>query len=161
MKPYAAPVTSSAKPSLRTTTSASCSGTRRSSPCRADADGRAALRLLRGVTHASGGNDLIGPLERCHEILNRFTGDRVVALFGDGDLTPRDRVLVKVAEMKSENIRFVTRGLGVLAAREFGEISDEEAAAAAVNRVEDLAAGIAGMAASLKPRTGPPPSTGH
>lgn len=74
----------------------------------------------------------------------------MVALFGDGDLTPKDQVLPKVAQMKSENIRFVTRGLGSMAAQELGEISDEEASSATVDRVEDLAAGIAGMAASLK-----------
>lgn len=117
-------------------------------------DGEAARRLLGPADSASGGNDLIGPLQRCHQILDRFTGDRVVALFGDGDLTPKGQVLAKVAQMKSENIRFVTRGLGAMAAREFGEISDEEAASAAVDRVEDLAAGIAGMAASLKPQGG-------
>jgi uncharacterized protein with von Willebrand factor type A (vWA) domain len=114
-------------------------------------DGVAALRLLEPVNSAYGGNDLIGPLERCHQVLDRFTGDRVVALFGDGDLTPRDRVLTKVAQMKGENIRFVTRGLGATAAREFGEISSEEASSATVSRVEELAAGIRGMAASLKP----------
>jgi molecular chaperone DnaK (HSP70) len=42
----------------------------------------------------------------------------------------------------------------VVAAREFGEISSEEAATATASRVEELAAGIAGMAASLKPGTG-------
>jgi hypothetical protein len=109
------------------------------------------MEILAPVNHAAGGNDLIGPLERCHQVLGPFTGDRVVALFGDGDLTPRDRVLVKVAQMKSENIRFVTRGLGATAAREFGEISSEAASTATVNGVGDLAAGIAGMAASLKP----------
>jgi uncharacterized protein (DUF58 family) len=119
-------------------------------------DGVAALRLLEPVNHAAGGNDLIGPLEHCHQVLNGFTGDRVVALFGDGDLTPKNLVLAKVAQMKSENIRFVTRGLGLLAAREFGEISSEEASTAEVSRVEDLAAGIAGMAASLKRRGGSP-----
>lgn len=113
-------------------------------------DGDAARKLLAPVDRASGGNDLIGPLHRCHQTLDCFTGDRVVALFGDGDLTPKDRVLAKVAQMKSENIRFITRGLGWAAAREFAEISDEEASAAAVERVEDLAAGIAGMATGLK-----------
>ena len=120
------------------------------------ADGVAARRVLDPVDHAAGGNNLIGPLQRCHEILDRFTGDRVVALFGDGDLTPKQQVLAKVAQMKSENIRFVTRGLGAMAAREFGEISSEEASTAEVRGVEDLAAGIAGMAASLKQRSGPP-----
>lgn len=117
-------------------------------------DGAAARRLLAPVNRAAGGNHLIGPLRACHQILDRFTGDRVVALFGDGDLTPKSEVLVKVAEMKAENIRFVTRGLGPAAARELGEISSEEASTAEVERVEDLAAGIAGMAASLKPPGG-------
>lgn len=115
-------------------------------------DGAAARRLLAGEVDAYGGNNLLPPLKRCHQILDRFTGDRVVALFGDGDLSPRKRVLAKVAEMKAQNIRFVTRGLGAEAAREFGAISDEEPSTAAVHRVEDLAAGIAGMAASLKRR---------
>jgi uncharacterized protein with von Willebrand factor type A (vWA) domain len=118
------------------------------------ADGAAARRLLEPVDRAAGGNDLIGPLQHCHQILDGFTGDRVVALFGDGDLTPKDRVLVKVAQMKSKNIRFVTRGLGATAAREFGEISSEEPSTAEVHDVEQLAAGIAGMAASLRPQGG-------
>lgn len=117
-------------------------------------DGIAARQLLEPVNRASGGNDLIGPLQQCHAILDQFTGDRVVALFGDGDLTPKQRVLAKVAQMKSENIRFVTRGLGLAAAQEFGEISSEEASTARVRGVEDLAAGIAGMASSLKPPGG-------
>jgi uncharacterized protein (DUF58 family) len=117
-------------------------------------DGRAALKTLAPVKQASGGNHLIDPLERCHQILDRFTDDpdRVVALFGDGDLTPKDRVLIKVAQMKAENIRFVTRGLGASAAREFGTISSEEPSSVAIDDVADLAAGIATMAASLKPR---------
>lgn len=118
------------------------------------ADGKAALRTLSPVKHASGGNHLIGPLERCHQILDRFKEDpdRVVALFGDGDLTPKEPVLGKVAQMKAENIRFVTRGLGTFAAREFGTISSEEPSTAMISDVTGMADGIAGMAASLKPR---------
>ena len=120
------------------------------SVCDPTPDGEAARRVLAPVRSASGGNDLIGPLVHCHRILDRFTGDRVVALFGDGDLTPKSAVLTKVAEMKADNIRFVTRGLGSTAAAEFGEISDEESTTARVERVEDLATGIAAMASSLK-----------
>lgn len=111
--------------------------------------GEGARELLAGV-RIGGGTDLLRPLQRCHQVLDGFTGDRVVALFGDGDLGRREQVLAKVTEMKAQNIRFVTRGLGALAAREYGEISDEEPSTAAVDRVEDLAAGIAGMATSLK-----------
>jgi len=118
------------------------------------ADGTAAIRLLDRTRSASGGNDLIGPLVRCHQILDQFAdaADRVVALFGDGDLTPKEQVLAKVAQMKSQNIRFVTRGLGSYAAREFGEISSEEPSSAAIADVAKLADGIATMATSLKGR---------
>jgi len=52
--------------------------------------------------------------------------------------------------MKAENIRFVTRGLGPYAAREFGAISDDEPASASIDNVAELAEGIADMATSLK-----------
>jgi hypothetical protein len=124
--------------------------TRVEAVCEPTADGNAALDLLAPVNHAWGDNYLLTPLEHCHQILGRFTGDRVVALFGDGDLTPKPQVLGKVAQMKSENIRFVTRGLGPYAAQEFGEITDEEPSSAAIDDVVDLADGIADMAATLK-----------
>ena len=118
--------------------------------CEPTADGKAALSLLAPVNSAWGENDLLVALTHCHQILDRFTGDRVVAVFGDGDLTPKQQVLIKVARMKAENIRFVTRGLGPYAAREFGEISDEAPSSAAIDNVADLADGIADMATSLK-----------
>lgn len=118
------------------------------------ADGIAARQLLASAS-SYGGTSLLRPLRRCHEVLDRYTGDRVVAVFGDGDLGPREAVLAKVAEMKADNIRFVTRGLGPVAAREFGEISSEEGnSEVEVGSVDDLAAGIAGMAASLRPAGG-------
>jgi uncharacterized protein with von Willebrand factor type A (vWA) domain len=124
--------------------------TRVESVCEPSPDGEAALRLLAPVTRARGGNNLLPPLQQCHQILGRFTGDRVVALFGDGDLTPKADVLAKVAEMRADNIRFVTRGLGPYAAQEFGEITDEEPATTTIADVADLADGIADMATSLK-----------
>lgn len=122
------------------------------------ADGSEASRLLSSVTGACGGTSLLAPLHRCHQILNEYSGDRVVALFGDGDLGPRDLVLAKVAQMKAEDIRFVTRGLGALAVCEYARVSSEDPSAVEVRQVENLAAGIAGMAASLKPRSGPQPA---
>jgi len=122
------------------------------------ADAGPAMAVLNSAM-AGGDTHLIGPLARAHEVLDGFVGDRVVAIFGDGDLTPKADVMVKVALMKSQNIRFVTRGLGIIAAREFGEISDEEAEQSRVDRVEDLAQSIAGMATALRiPRSSPPPT---
>ena len=77
----------------------------------------------------------------------------MVAIFGDGDLGPRERVLAKVAQMKAEDIRFVTRGLGGVAAHELAAVSGEEQPSVTVSGVDDLAAGIAAMATSLKPVT--------
>lgn len=116
-----------------------------------DEDGKAAARLLAETKGASGGNNLLRPLDQCHQILDGFKDeDRVVAVFGDGDISPREPVLAKVARMKAENIRFVTRGLGAVAAREFAEISSEQEPDVAVSGVDSLADGIAGMAASLR-----------
>ncbi|WP_246115839.1 hypothetical protein [Trebonia kvetii] len=113
-------------------------------------DGETARRLLDAATSANGGTSLLRPLERCHQILDQFKGhDRLVAIFGDGGLGPRERVLAK-AQMKAEDIRFVTRGLGSTAAQEFAELSGEEQPSVAVNGVDDLAEGIATMAASLR-----------
>jgi Mg-chelatase subunit ChlD len=120
-------------------------------------DGKAAGRLLDRTNRAGGGTSLLRPLEKCHQILDQFKDrgqDRVVAIFGDGDLGPRERVLAKVAQMKAEDIRFVTRGLGGVAAAEFAVVSSEELPSVAVSGVDDLAAGIAAMAASLKPVSG-------
>lgn len=113
-------------------------------------DGVESLEVLQTLTSASGGNDLIGPLLETHRILAPFNGDRVVALFGDGDLTPKERVLDQVRVMKAQNIRFVTRGLGAAAAREFELVSSEGAANVEVPSVAHLASSIASMAASLK-----------
>jgi len=116
-------------------------------------DVKRALRLL-DRAHARGGNDLLVTLERCHKVLDRVKDDpdRVVAIFGDGDISPKSEVLAKVARMKAENIRFVTRGLGYEAGREFAEISSDEDTDVEVGGVDDLAESIAGMATALKGR---------
>jgi Mg-chelatase subunit ChlD len=119
------------------------------------ADGSGANRLLASLTGAHGGTSLLAPLGRCHQILDEYSGDRVVAIFGDGDLGPVDLVLAKVAQMKAEDIRFVTRGLGAAAAREFARVSSADPAEVEVREVDDLAGGIAGMAASLNQRSSP------
>jgi Mg-chelatase subunit ChlD len=118
-------------------------------------DGSGANRLLASVTGAYGGTSLLAPLVRCHQILDEYSGDRVVAIFGDGDLGPVDLVLAKVAQMKAEDIRFVTRGLGAAAARESARVSSADPAEVEVRGVDDLAGGIARMAASLNQRSSP------
>ena len=113
------------------------------------ADGSSAHELLASA-RSHGGTSLLLPLQRCHQVLDNYSGDRVVAIFGDGDLGPRAQVLAKVAQMKAEDIRFITRGLGPAAAQEFAPVSSEGPSDVEVPQVKNLAAGIAGMAASLK-----------
>jgi Mg-chelatase subunit ChlD len=116
-------------------------------------DGKKALKLL-DRARSAGGTNLLPALERAHKVLDRFKGepDRVVAIFGDGDLGAREAVLAKVARMKAEDIRFVTRGLGTSAAHEYAVVSSEEDADVEVGGVDELAESIAGMATSLKSR---------
>lgn len=115
------------------------------------ADEKPALRLL-DRARAQGGTNLLPALELTHQILDRFKDDpdRVVAVFGDGDLGPRDRVLAKAARMKAEEIRFVSRGLGRSAAQAFAELASEQEAGVEVGGVDDLAESIKGMATALK-----------
>jgi Mg-chelatase subunit ChlD len=122
-------------------------------------DGKQALKLL-DRARSRGGTNLLPALERTHKVLDRFKGDpdRVVAIFGDGDLGPRNEVLAKVARMKAEDIRFVTRGLGASAAQEYAVLSSEEDSDVEVGGVDELAQSIAGMAASLKSRRAPRPA---
>jgi Mg-chelatase subunit ChlD len=116
-------------------------------------DPKRALRLL-DRARSRGTTNLLPALDLTHKVLDRFKGDpdRVVAIFGDGDLGPRDDVLAKVARMKAEDIRFVTRGLGYAAAQEYAAVSSEDDANVQVGGVDDLAESIAGMATALKGR---------
>lgn len=104
--------------------------------------------LTRAV--AGGGTTLLPALIRAHDVLGQFTGDRVVAIFGDGAVGPRDQVREEVARMKADDIRFVTRGLGAYAAHAFSELSDEEPEKSEVSDLSGLASGIQDMASTLK-----------
>jgi len=106
-----------------------------------------ALRLLSNAV-AGGSNDLHLVLLHCEQELNGLKGDRVVAIFGDGDISPKEKVLSKVCDMKADNIRFVTRGLGAYAA-EFALLDTEEIGAVEIGSTADLAEGIAGMSKQL------------
>jgi Mg-chelatase subunit ChlD len=114
-------------------------------------DGGPAYELLDAGNFPRGGTDLLPALRRAHEILRPYQGDRVVAIFGDGALGNQAALaLRKVDEMKAENIRFTTRGLGPVAAEAFAAISDEAPERTRVDSVHDLADGIASMATLLR-----------
>ena len=88
-------------------------------------------------------------LWQCRRDLAGLGGDQVVAIFSDGEVSRLHEVLQIVAEMKADNIRFVTRGLGSDAAW-LESISSEPTADVVVQSVETLADDIAGMSQSLR-----------
>ncbi|WOQ17305.1 vWA domain-containing protein [Raineyella sp. W15-4] len=83
---------------------------------------RKSLEEFLSKGQASGGNDLIPCLEHVHSVLGPLEGDRVCAIFGDGDISPESAVLTKVGLMKAEGIRFVTRGLGSWSDQQFQKL---------------------------------------
>jgi Mg-chelatase subunit ChlD len=98
---------------------------------------------------AAGGNDAVPFLALAHQQLMELdVGDRVVAIFGDGDLGNRGTAESKAAELVSDNIRILTCGLGEGSAHELATISTERAAPR-IATSENLADSIASMAQGL------------
>lgn len=113
-----------------------------------DASPEGALALLASA-HSSGGNDVVPCLTRAHELLGQGTGDRVVAVFGDGDLGDQQRAQQKAAVLVADNIRILTCGLGDSSAADLAVISTETSAPRSAS-AESIGSSIAAMATGLK-----------
>jgi len=116
-------------------------------------DGAELHRFLGGA-RSGGGTNVVPALEAAHRLLADRRGDRVVAIFGDGDLGDAAGARVKSDVMRGENVRIITCGLGLASAESLDVISTE--ATGAGPRVADataIADSIAGMAGGLR-RTG-------
>lgn len=103
---------------------------------------------------STGGNQLRPTLARAIAELGPLTGDRVVCVFGDGDVGDETATAAAAAEARALGIRFVVRGLGVHAGACLARslTPDEQDGARTVTGVGDLRRGIASMAASLRRR---------
>lgn len=104
--------------------------------------------FVRSATIA-GGTDIVPTLEFLDEKIGDLTGDRVAAIFGDGDLGNRDRALQKAAELRAKGVRIISCGLGDGAASALDEISSEgreqPRAAGTVDEIEETIANMAGQ----------------
>jgi hypothetical protein len=82
-------------------------------------------KLTRKLSGAGpgGGNDIVPTLWLGISEMGHLTGDRVIAIFGDGDLGPVEPALHAAEEVTRHGIRIVTRGLGAAAARELSRIA--------------------------------------
>ena len=112
-----------------------------------------AAKLTRKLDGArpGGGNDIVPTLKLATRELAHLTGDRVVAIFGDGDLGPADAAVRAAKEVSRHGIRIVTRGLGSAAARELARIDTAPADAEPIASGQ-IASGIAAMVKAVTAR---------
>lgn len=101
---------------------------------------------------AGGGTTLSPTLRVAIEELGPLAGDRVVCVFSDGAIGDRGTCEPLVAQARALGIRFVVRGLGASAGAGLASLltPDGDDGAQVVHDVQDLRAGIASMAASLR-----------
>lgn len=100
---------------------------------------------------AGGGTHVLAALARCEQALEGRTGDRVIAIFGDGDLGDAAGAAREASRLAELGIRVLTVGLGDASAQQLGAISTEDTPPR-VAQHDDIAGAIAGMAAGLKRR---------
>lgn len=100
---------------------------------------------------ASGGTNIVPTLELVEQELAGHDGDRVVAIFGDGDLGNKRAAENAAQRLRSQNIRIITCGLGQSSAESLSAIADEEELRVASG--DTIGESIAGMAAGLKRRS--------
>jgi uncharacterized protein (DUF58 family) len=116
-------------------------------------DPEATLAALRAAG-AGGGTDVFDALNLGLRQLAPLTGDRVLAVFGDGDLGNRDRAVATARTAAEHGIRIIVRGLGEYASAQLNLIATEpdEQASAIIDSAPGIEAGIASMAQSLRIR---------
>jgi len=112
---------------------------------------------LRSAT-CTGGTDLAPALRAAIKELGPMSGDRVVCVFGDGDIGNPAETEKLAKKARALGIRFVVRGLGDRSSRSLARVltpdGGEEVREQTVRDVGDLRRGIASMALSLRLRRG-------
>jgi len=100
--------------------------------------------------HPNGGNDICPTLHHGRDQLANLTGDRVLAIFGDGDLGSPAPAKELSKRLARQGIRIVTMGLGDASARALDEISTEIDEAPRAAQPDTLAEDVAGLSSLLK-----------
>jgi Mg-chelatase subunit ChlD len=114
-----------------------------------EADPKAARRLLERAADSSGGTNVLACLDLAHrQLMATDAGDKVLAIFGDGDLGNRQAAEDRAAHLIRDDIRILTCGLGEGSAQELASISTEKTAPRTATS-ENLAESIASMARGL------------
>lgn len=82
-------------------------------------------------------------------LMARPAADRVLAIFGDGDLGPVDAAKRAASLLTADGIRIITCGLGMASAEMLAVISDERDSTARMADSGGIADAIAGMTSGL------------
>jgi von Willebrand factor type A domain len=98
---------------------------------------------------ASGGNDIVPTLQIGLRDLGPLKGDRVMAIFGDGDLGPPAPAIAAAREVAALGIRIIVRGLGEHAASGLNAIATEGTESSLVTGESGVSAGISSMIGSV------------
>ncbi|MGH3533133.1 MAG: Hsp70 family protein [Pseudonocardiaceae bacterium] len=109
------------------------------------------LDVLRNA-QSMGGTDLVPTLLVAKKLFQPLRGDRVLCVFGDGDIGGRPTVVPLARELCAMGVRIVVRGLGAGATANLARLLCPGAPAADSQVIEDVDAigsGIASMAAGL------------
>ncbi|MBU2668228.1 VWA domain-containing protein [Actinoplanes bogorensis] len=107
--------------------------------------------VLDGVRRASagGGTNVTPTLQAGISMLAGLRGDRVLAVFGDGDIGAEGPAVAAAREAAAQGIRIIVRGLGRHAAASLAKIATEGIDQAEIAGPGQIAGGIAAMATSL------------
>jgi Mg-chelatase subunit ChlD len=98
----------------------------------------------------SGGNDIVPTLQEAHaSLMHEPAGDRVLAIFGDGDLGNPTRAVAEAELLKADGIRIITCGLGDQSAAQLAVISTETTESPRSATSDSIADSIASMARGL------------
>jgi hypothetical protein len=120
---------------------------------------RAELADRLGAALAHGGTSLVPALELARRDLAPLPGDRVLCVFGDGDVGDRDRAGALARELCALGVRIIVRGLGTGATSALAALacSGGEDQRELIADERSITAGIASMAKGLT-RAGRPRS---
>jgi uncharacterized protein with von Willebrand factor type A (vWA) domain len=107
------------------------------------------LLVVLDQTRPCGCTDITPALRLGTEQLGGLTGDRVLAIFGDGDIGPVDVALAAARDAKARGIRIVVRGLGTHAATQLSRIATDADDDPLIPASDAIEAGLASMARYL------------
>jgi predicted metal-dependent peptidase len=111
-------------------------------------------KMLSTLRHAksSGGTNLVPTLRVAKKLFTSMPGDRVLCVFGDGDIGNR-RIAVRLArELCAMGVRIIVRGLGTGATAQLGQLlcpGVPTVDSQVIVDVKSIESGIASMAAGL------------